>query len=555
MTAVNEMMAQLLLPEVVLKPEDIFLKYPKRTLKQGAKVTRFAPSPTGMLHVGSLYAALVFERLAHQTGGICYLRIEDTDKKREVKESTADIINSLDYFGIHFDEGPTASGDEKGSYGPYKQSERAEIYKVFVRHLVEKGLAYPCFCSAEELAGIRAEQEKAGEMQGYYGKWAKHRNITIEQAKAKIEKGIPYVIRLKSPGSPNNKVKFKDLIKGSIEMPENHQDIVILKTDGLPTYHFAHAVDDYLMGTTHVMRADEWLSSVPVHLQLFDVLGFERREYGHISPIMKLDGASKRKFSKRKDLDGMAEYYRKQGYPELAVVEYFMGLINSNYEDWRTKNPSGPYTDFIIEIERMSVSGSLLDINKLNNTSRDVISRFGGPQIYDQVCSWAAGYDLELFELLQKHREYVLKVLNIGRVCEKPRKDITIWSEFKTVFSYFFEELFYRDEGQVPQLPPAISRDMAKTVVTSYMQIFDYEDDKDAWFEKIKKIADQFGFAADMKHYRKHPECFKGNVGDIAMLLRVILTNRTNTPDLYDIMQVMGADRVLKRFKDFLDIK
>lgn len=550
MTTVNEMMARLLLPEVVLKPEEIFLKYPKRTLNPGTKVTRFAPSPTGMLHVGGLYAALVFERLAHQTGGICYLRIEDTDKKREVKESTGDIINSLDYFGIHFDEGPTVSGDEKGSYGPYKQSGRAEIYKVFVRHLVAKGLAYPCFCSAEELVGIRAEQEKVGEMPGYYGKWAKNRNITLEQAKDKIEKGVPYVIRLKSPGYPNNKVKFKDLIKGSIEMPENHQDIVILKTDGLPTYHFAHAVDDHLMGTTHVMRADEWLSSVPVHLQLFDILGFKRPEYGHISPIMKLDGASKRKFSKRKDLDGMAEYYRKQGYPGLAVVEYFMGLINSNYEDWREKNPSEPYTGFIVEIERMSVSGSLLDINKLNNTSRDVISRFSGPQIYEQVFSWAAGYDLELFELLQKHREYVLKVLNIGRLCEKPRKDITMWSEFKTAFSYFFDELFYRAEGQTPQLPSAISRDMAKTVVASYMQIFNYNDDKDTWFEKIKEIADKFGFAADMKHYRKHPESFKGNVGDIAMLFRVILTNRTNTPDLYDIMQVMGADRVLKRFKD-----
>lgn len=402
------MLADLLLPDVTLQPEDMFSKYPERDLDESAKVTRFAPSPTGMLHVGGLYAALVIERLAHQSKGICYLRIEDTDRKREVPRSIPDIIKSLDYFGVHFDEGPTVSGGEIGNYDPYKQSERADIYKVFVKHLLKKGFAYPCFCSAKELVEIRKKQKEQGAMPGYYGEWAKHRNITYEQAKDEMEKEKPFVIRLKSPGSSSNKVKFKDLIKGYIEMPENDQDIVILKSDGLPTYHFAHAVDDYLMGTTHVLRADEWLSSVPVHLQLFDVLGFNRLCYGHISPIMKMDGTSKRKFSKRKDLDGVAEFYIRQGYPGLAVIEYFMSLINSNYEDWRVNNPGEPYFKFTVEIEKMSVSGALLDINKLNDTSKDVISKLGAEQVYAHTYVWANRYDSELFELIGRYKEYFI---------------------------------------------------------------------------------------------------------------------------------------------------
>lgn len=549
----NRLMADLLLPDVVLLPEDIIGRYQKRKLPEKAMVTRFAPSPTGMLHVGGIYAALVSERVAHQSGGVCYLRIEDTDRKREVSGSISEIINSLDYFGIRFDEGPTASGMEIGDYGPYKQSERAGIYKVFVKSLLERGLAYPCFCSTGELADIRRRQKECGAMPGYHGEWAVHMNITCEQAKSEIEKGKPYVIRLKSPGSINNKVKYTDLIKGFIEMPENDQDIVILKSDGLPTYHFAHAVDDFLMGATHVLRGDEWLSSVPVHLQLFDILGFSRPEYGHISPIMKLDGVSKRKFSKRKDLDGVAEYYRQQGYLGLAVIEYFMSLVNFNFEEWRMCNPLAPYADFTVDIGKMSASGALLDMNKLNDTSKDVVSKLSAEELYGQVISWTGKYDLELYDLMQSYKEYTMQIFNIGRVGPKPRKDIAKWSDIKPAFSYFYDELYDADDGNSCELPAKVSADTAKAIVSAYMKIFNYSDDKEEWFDKIRDLAEAFGFAKDMKLYRKNPELFAGNVGDVAMALRIALTKRSNTPDLYDVMQVMGKERVLGRLNMFIE--
>lgn len=505
----NNSIAELLMPDVSLSPSDIFARYPNRGLKESAMVTRFAPSPTGMLHVGGLYAALVFERLAHQSGGVCFLRIEDTDKKRELKGSILDILHSLNYFGVNFDEGPTISGDETGNYGPYKQSDRSDIYKAFVRDLIERGLAYPCFCSSEELARIRNSQKEHGVTTGYYGEWAKHRSLTYEQVKTEIDSGKPYVIRLKSPGSANNRVKFVDLIKGYIEMPENDQDIVILKSDGLPTYHFAHAVDDHLMGTTHVLRADEWLSSVPVHLQLFDVLGFNRLKYGHISPIMKMDGSSKRKFSKRKDLDGIAEYYRQKGYSGLAVIEYFMSLINSDFEEWRIKNPIEHYTNFHIRIEKMSVSGALLDINKLNDISKDIISKLDAVQAYEQVYGWAARYDAELCVLLEKHKDYVVRILNIGRSGTKPRKDIITWSDFKPTFSYFFDE-HYCATSIENALPIQISIADAKTIVSEHLSVFDYFEDKETWFNNIKELAGKLGFAKDMKLYKKNPENYRG---------------------------------------------
>ena len=548
----NKLMADLLLPDVALGREDIIAKYPERTLPEGAMVTRFAPSPTGRLHVGGIYASLVFERLAHQSGGVCYLRIEDTDRKREMQGSIADIIDSLDYFGIHFDEGPTAEGLQKGAYGPYKQSEREGIYKVFVRELLERGLAYPCFCTAGDLAALRKKQKECGAMPGYHGEWAIHRDMTYEQAKVEIEKGKPFVIRLKSPGSMNNRVSFNDLIKGLVDMPENDQDIVILKSDSLPTYHFAHAVDDFLMGTTHVLRGDEWLSSVPVHLQLFDILGFKRPQYGHISPIMKLDGVSKRKFSKRKDLDGIAEFYLKQGYPGLALVEYFMSLINSNYEEWRAGNPAAPYTAFTVDIGKMSASGALLDMNKLNDTSKEVISKFSAEQVCSQVCSWSEKYDTELYGLIKANKEYAADIFNIGRAVPKPRKDIVEWSDIKPVFSYFYDELFDGNNAAACfELPSKVPAETAKAIVHEYMKVYNFSDDKDTWFSKVRDVAGEFGFAKDMKLYKKNPEQYAGNVGDVAMILRIALTGRSNTPDLYDVMQVMGEERCLKRLQLF----
>lgn len=547
----NKLLADLLLPEVNLTPDDVFAKYPKRNLSEQAKVTRFAPSPTGMVHVGGLYAALVFERLAHQSGGVCFLRIEDTDKKREVVGSIPYIIDALNYFGIHFDEGPTVSGEEIGNYSPYKQSERETIYKVFVKYLIGNGLAYPCFCSAGELIEIRDKQKECGARPGYYGHWAKHRDITYEQVKTEIDKGRSFVIRLKSPGSQDNRINFIDLIKGYIEMPENDQDIVILKSEGLPTYHFAHAVDDHLMGTTHVLRGDEWISSVPVHMQLFDTLGFSRPNYGHIAPIMKMEGTSKRKFSKRKDLDGVAEFYRQKGYPGLAVIEYFMSLVNSNFEEWRDRNPLEPYTSFPVAIEKMSVSGALLDLNKLNDISKDLISKYSAMDVYNHIYDWANRYDPELLDLLEKYKDYAMRIFNIGRGGLKPRKDIIAWSEIKPAFSYFFDELYNIPFSTRCNLPTSVSSDIAKEIVSAYMKVFSFMDDKETWFAKIKDIGEEFGFAKDMKSYKKNPENYRGNVGDIAMVLRIAMTNRATTPDLFDVIQVLGVERVIRRLEKF----
>lgn len=546
-------LADLLLPDITLTRGDMFKKYPRRNLCEGARVTRFAPSPTGMLHVGGVYAALVYERIAHQSKGVCYLRIEDTDRKREISSSIPDILNSLNYFGINFDEGPVINGGEIGTYGPYKQSQREEIYKVFIKELIEEGIAYPCFCTADELDEIRKQQMELGELPGYHGIWAKHREITYEEAKNEILKGKQFVIRLKSPGSSENKVRFRDLIKGEIEMPENIQDIVILKSDGLPTYHFAHAIDDYLMGTTNVFRGDEWLSSTPVHIQLFNLLKFKCPEYAHISPIMKFDGNSKRKFSKRKDADGIAEFYKKQGYPGLAVVEYFMSLINSNYEDWRGKNPDEVYTNFMIDIEKMSVSGALLDVNKLNDTSKNIISRYSGEEVYSYVYKWAEAYDNDFFKLISSYKEYSINIFNIGRTAIKPRKDIAMWSEIKPTFLYFFDELFYKSIAGSYDIPASFTLETVRGIIVSYLEVFDYNDYKDIWFDKIKGIAEEFGYAKDMKAYRKNPEQYLGHVGDVAMVIRIALANRTNTPDLYDMIQVMGRSRVIERFEKFIN--
>lgn len=545
----NESMAELLFPDVELLPTDIYSLYKPRILSTSAMVTRFAPSPTGSLNIGGLYATLISERLAHQSNGVFYLRIEDTDKKREVKGSIENIINSLLYFGIHVDEGPTLSGDEKGAYGPYKQSSRIQIYKVFIKELVRKGLAYPCFCNADDLQKIRINQQNLKVTTGYYGQWAIHRDFPFQQTKEEILNGKPFVIRLKSFGSPDTRIKYYDLVKGPIELPENDQDIVIMKTDGLPTYHFAHAIDDYLMGTTHVIRGDEWLSSVPIHIQLFETLGFNRPEYGHIAPIMKLDGVSKRKFSKRKDLDGTVEYYKAQGYPGIAISEYFMNLINSDFEEWRMANPLKSYRDFFIYTDKMNTSGALLDMNKLNDISKDVISRFTSEQIFDQLYTWSKEFDFELYNSIEKDRNYTLNILNIGRTTEKPRKDYSKWSDVKPVISFYYDELFEKDLLNGYKLPTNVSFDVAKDIVLGFSKTYRFDDEKEAWFEKIKELAEELGFAKEMKQYKASPSSYKGHVGDVAMVIRVALTNRFNTPDLFDIMKVMGEKRVFERLQ------
>ena len=536
-------LAQLLFPDVTETPEQVEARYPARQLPEGAKVTRMAPSPTGFMHLGNLFGAVVDERLAHQSGGIFYLRIEDTDKKREVEGGVQLILDTFQKFGLPFDEGATLDGDN-GNYGPYRQSQRAEIYHVFVKQLVERGYAYPCFCTEEELAEMRAEQEKNKENFGYYGKYAKYRDCPLEEIERRIAAGESYVVRFRSPGSIENKIKHTDLVKGTLELTENDQDIVLLKSDGIPTYHFAHIVDDHLMGTTHVVRGEEWLATLPVHLQLFDVMGWKRPKYVHTAQLMKMDGGSKRKLSKRKDPELALSYYYEMGIPVPAVIEYIMTLLNSNFEEWRRANPDKSINDFPFSPKKMSVSGSLFDMEKLSDVCKQVISRMSAEEVYGYVSDWASQYDPEFAALFTRDPEMTKKFLSIGRGGKKPRKDIEIWSTVKQYMDFMFDELFRPDYSGMPE---RVSTEDAKAILTEYADIFDPADEMTVWFDKVKELASQHGYAPETKLYKKNPDDYKGPVGDISMVLRVAVCGRTNAPDLYSVMQLLGADKVRER--------
>ena len=539
----NERMAELLLPDIKKTPDYYEELYKPRELKEGARVTRIAPSPTGYLHLGTLFTALVNRITATSTGGVFYTRIEDTDKKREVKGGIEDIIDGLDRFGITIDEGFTSGSEQKGEYGPYKQSDRAEIYQTYAKELIRKGLAYPCFCTAEELDEVRKIQEERKIRTGYHGEWAKHRNITADEAEALINEGKPYVVRLKSPGSEDNRVVFDDCVKGKIEMPENDEDFVILKSDGIPTYHFAHAVDDHLMRTTHVLRGDEWISSVPKHLQLFKLLGFKPPKYGHISPIMKLDGGAKRKISKRKDPEAAVHFFAEEGYDSSSVIEYLMTIAASDFEDWRRANPTESYKKFKFNLKKMSVSGALFDADKLNDVSKTCVSRFSGEEVYSKLTDWAEEFDGDFYTLLTRNPEYTKAMLSIDRDVPKPRKDIARWSEAKDYFSYFFPETYVN----TLELPKNISAGDAKEFLKRYKAVYNSSDDRQRWFEKIKLIAPEIGFAAETKQYKANPQEFKGHAGDLSTVLRIAVTGRRNTPDLCSIMQVFGYDTCISR--------
>lgn len=538
-------LAQLLFPDVTETPEEVEARYPARQLPEGAKVTRMAPSPTGFMHLGNLFGALVDERLAHQSGGVFYLRIEDTDKKREVEGGVQLILDTFKKFDLPFDEGATIDGDN-GDYGPYRQSQRAAIYHVFVKQLVERGYAYPCFCTEEELAAMRAEQEKNKENFGYYGKYAKYRDCPLEEIEKRIAAGEEYVIRFRSPGSIENKIKHTDLVKGKLELTENDQDIVLLKSDGIPTYHFAHIVDDHLMGTTHVVRGEEWLATLPVHIQLFDVMGWKKPKYVHTAQLMKMDGESKRKLSKRKDPELALSYYYEMGIPVPAVTEYIMTLLNSNFEDWRRANQTAPLNDFPFSPKKMSVSGSLFDMKKLSDVCKQVISRMSAEEVYDYVADWAKEYDPEFEKLFTRDPELTKEFLAIGRGGKKPRKDIEIWSTVKGYMDFMFDELFAPDYSGIPQ---SVSAEDAKAILTEYADIYDSADEMTDWFDKIKALAAEHGFAPETKEYKKNPEQYKGPVGDISMVLRVAVCGRTNAPDLYSVMKLLGADKVRERLE------
>ncbi len=541
-------LAELLLPNIDKTPEYFENLYPARNLPEGARVVRVAPSPTGYLHLGTLFAGLVNRITATSSGGVFFTRIEDTDKKREIEGGIENIIDGFARFGITVDEGFYSGRQEKGDYGPYQQSHRAEIYQTYAKSLIQQGYAYPCFCTAEELEAVREIQEAQKIRTGYHGQWAKHRDITFEEAKALIDEGKPFVIRLKSPGNEENKVVFEDGIKGKIEMPENDEDFVLLKSDGIPTYHFAHAIDDHLMHTTHVMRGDEWISSVPKHIQLFKLLGFKIPKFAHISPIMKLDNGAKRKISKRKDPEAAVHFFAEQGFPSENVIEYLMTIAASDFEDWRRCNPTASYKDFKFNLKKMSVSGALFDEVKLLDVSKNRICLLSSEQVYNYVTEWAKEFDKEFYEILTQNPEYTKAVFAIDRDVPKPRKDIAKWNEVKEYFSYMFNELY------VPcfELPENIDKSDALAFLESYKAVYNANDDKQEWFNKIKEIAPTLGFAAETKEYKQNPDAYKGNAGDLSTVLRLAITGRRNTPDLCSIMQVLGQDEVINRINTIL---
>ena len=519
-------------------------KYPVRDLPEGAIVTRFAPSPTGFVHIGGIYQSLI-AKLMTKEQGVFFIRIEDTDQKREVENGTKQIIDALYDFDLKPNEFVDENDVDHGEYGPYKQSLRREIYHSYAKKLLEEGNAYPCFCSPEDLEHIRENQEKAKERTGYYGKWTKCRNMPVEMAIERIKNGDPYIIRFKSPGNPDKKIKHKDVIKGAVDFPENDQDIVIVKSDGLPTYHFAHAVDDHLMHTTLVIRGDEWLASVPLHLQLFYVLGNKAPRYAHIAPMMKMDGEGKRKLSKRKDPESAVNYYKEEGIPKESVLEYLMNIANSNFEIWRKQNPDKSMYDFDFDLKKMGVSGALFDMVKMLDVSKNVISKLSAQEVYDASLNWANEYDKELADMLSD-KEYSLKVLGIERGNAKPRKDIAKWSDVKGIISYMYADKFDKN-GDFEYQIVTDKDEIEKILKTYFEKYYDDQDDKQTWFNKMKDLAEEMGYCREVKEYKANPEAYKGHVGDISTVIRVKLTGRSNTPDLYEIMQVLGKEELLKR--------
>ncbi len=520
-------------------------KYPERNLPEGAIVTRFAPSPTGYVHIGGLYQSLVAKMSAKKTGGVFFLRIEDTDQKRKVENGVTDIVNSLKVFDMAPDEGMISETEWTGEYGPYIQSERKEIYQAYAKYMIEQGKAYPCFCTPEQEEERNKLQLDAKIRPGYYGVWAKCRNLTLDEMAEKIKAGVPYVIRFKSTGREDRKIQISDGIKGKITFPEYDIDIVIIKSDGLPTYHFAHMVDDHLMRTTHVIRGDEWLPSVPLHIQLFKEAGFKAPKYCHISPMMKNDNGNKRKLSKRKDPEAAVSYYDELGVPPDAVKEYLLNIANSTFENWRRQNKDANIEDFDFHLNKMSVSGALFDMVKLFDVAKIVISRYSAEKVYNDSYAWAKKYDEELVKLLE-NKDYALKVLGIERGNAKPRKDIAKWSDLKENISYMYNEEFDKitefDFGKVTD------KELANKISKLYAEkYFDINDDKQTWFDKMKDLAEEVGFAREVKEWKAEPEKWPGHVGDISSVIRSKLTGRLNTPDLYEIIKVLGKDEVLRR--------
>ncbi len=546
----NLQLANLLFPDVNQTPQDIEKKYPKRQLEDGQMVLRFAPSPTGFLHIGTVYMGMINTILAKQSKGISILRIEDTDKNREVKNGVMTIVDGLDDFGISFDESMTTVDTWKGEYGPYLQSKRLDIYRVYAKDMVMKGNAYPCFITEEELGEIRKKQEEMGVRTGYYGQWAKWRNASFEDVKAKLDNGEKFAIRLYSTGNIENSFHVKDLIKGELTLRENDIDSILLKSDGYPTYHFAHPIDDTLMGISFVTRADEWLASVPLHIELFNKLGFKQLAYAHFSPLQKLDneGKSRRKLSKRKDPEADVQYYISKGYPKEGVKEYLLNIANSNFYDWKIQNPGKPDNEFILKLEKFNRAGALFDIVKLDDMCKDYISTLTAQQVYDMALEWAGTYDDGIASILRENKDYCVNIFNIERTGTKVRKDLVKFEDIKTQLDIFFDELLEKAED----ISEKVSKEEQKEIIQEYIKVYDINDDQTTWFEKIKVLASTLGYTADRKEYENNSSNYKGLVGDVAMAIRVAITHRTKSPDLHQVMKVLGYDKVIERLNSYI---
>ena len=539
-------LANLIFPNIDKTVEDYINMYPNRDLADGACVTRFAPSPTGFMHLGGFYQALINYSMAKNTNGVFFLRNEDTDQKREVESAVELIMKTLNHYGITPDE-YEYEGKIVGNYGPYIQSERKEIYHAFIKYLIEIGRAYPCFCTKEELDEIRGVQEHQKQRTGYYGRYAKCRRLKVEEMIEKVQSGVPYTIRFKSEGNFDKKFFFNDLVRGMLSLPENDQDIVIMKSENkLPTYHFAHFVDDYLMHTTHVIRGEEWLPSVPIHIELFKAFGVEAPKYIHTPLIVKKEGNTVRKLSKRKDPEATMSYYDEHGYPVEAVIESLMTIINSNYEEWHTANPDKTYLEFAYSPKKMSATGgALYDMEKLNNISKNIISKMTASDLYDRLNEWTSKYDKEFNELINKYKEYTINILNIEREKAKPRKDYENYESIKGLIYYMYDELFEAKDYEFAKIN---DKEEIKNILNIYMnKYYSEEDNQEEWFNKVKQLCDELGYASNMKEYKQNPDNFKGNVADVSTVIRVALTTKAQTPDLYEIMKLLGKERILKR--------
>lgn len=536
-------LADLLFPNVSDTPESLEQRFPPRQAPQGAVITRMAPSPTGFVHLGNLVQGLTSERMAHQSGGVLFLRVEDTDAKREVPGAVEILIDTLKHYGICFDEGATIDGDS-GNYGPYRQRQRADIYHVYAKKLVAQGQAYPCFCTEEELSAMREQQEANKETTGYYGPYALWRDRPMEDIRSQLEAGKPWVLRFRSTGSMDNQFKFDDLVKGKLTITENHVDHVLLKSDGIPTYHFAHAVDDHLMRTTHVVRGDEWLPTLPFHIQLFKALDFKLPKYVHIGPLMKMDGTSKRKLSKRKDPELALTYYKAEGFPVEAVYEYIMTLLNSNFEDWRRANPDADPTTFPFSPKKLNPAGSLFDYAKLVDVSKNVISRMSAEKVYSLLTAWAQEFDLGFGAKLAADPEFATKILAIGRGGKKPRKDLAVWKDAKPYMGFFYDEYLEK-----PCFDEKFQPGLIADILGRFLSTFDIADDSGTWFDKVKAITEAVGFTTDMKAYKLNPDAFPGTVADVSTFIRLAVTGKTNSPDLYTVMQILGKERTVARIQ------